>query len=103
MLSHFSIYGYPVQGIFNGVDGGILEGEICAVKRSHSGDMIVTGGSNTCRHAVKLFRFPCLSKAVPRTFGGHTSPVLDVAFSAQDHGVISAGLFRIMYEKNICL
>ncbi len=41
---------------------------------------------------MKLFRYPCVSKAAkPRTYVGHASHVTNVAFSAEDRFVLSAG------------
>ena len=56
-----------------------------------SGDVIVCGSSNTINGAVKLFRYPSLSGALPRQFIGHMSPVQDVTFVGQDEFVVSAG------------
>lgn len=87
------IYGWPVQGIFNGADaeGNLLEGDINALCRSNNGGLVVTGGSSTVANAIKLFRFPCLPASMPRMYGGHSSPVLDIAFQFDDAVVTSAG------------
>jgi len=84
-------YGWPVQGIFNGAQGLPLEGDMNAACRSHDGSLLVSGGSNTVNSAVKLFRYPCIAKALPALYGGHTSPVLDVTFLADDTEVVSIG------------
>jgi microtubule-associated protein-like 6 len=77
-----SLFGWPVQGILNGDNGAVtLDGEMNCVTRSKDGQLIVAGGSHTVNKAIKLFPFPCLSNAVPSLHGGHTSPVLDVAFT----------------------
>ena len=83
--------GWSVQGIFNGPAGIPIDGEMNAVYRSNGGSLLVAGGSNTVNSAVKLFRYPCTSKAIPSLHGGHTSPVLDVAFLANDNEIITIG------------
>ena len=85
------IYGWPVQGVFNGIHGTSQDGEINAVSRSNDGSLVVAGASNTVNSAVKLFRYPCLEAAVPSMYGGHTSPALDVSFLFNDSEVISVG------------
>ena len=62
-----------------------------AVCRSKDGSLIVAGGSSTVNSAVKLLRFPAVSRAIPNLFGGHTNPVLDVCFLADDRQVVSVG------------
>lgn len=84
-------YGWPVQGIFNGVQGTSIDSDMNAVCRSHNGGLLVAGGSSTVNSAVKLFRYPCVGKAIPSLHGGHTSPVLDVCFLANDKDVVSVG------------
>ena len=83
--------GWSVQGIFNGAAGVPVDGDMNAVCRSRNGTLCVAGGSSTINNAVKLFRYPCLGRAVPSLHGGHTSPVLDVAFLASDDRVITVG------------
>ena len=78
-----SLFGWPVQGILNGDNGAAtLDGEMNCVTRSRDGQLVVAGGSHTVNKAIKLFTFPCLGNAVPSLHGGHTSPVLDVAFTS---------------------
>ena len=84
-------YGWPVQGIFNGIQGVSIDSDMNAVCRSRDGTLVVAGGSSTVNAAVKLFRFPCVAKAIPSLHGGHTSPVLDATFLADDRDVVSAG------------
>ena len=85
------VYGWPCQGIHNGLEGTEQNGDINAVVRSNDGKLLACGGSNTIDGAVKLFAFPVLDSAVPQFYGGHTSPVLDVSFSHSDEYMISAG------------
>jgi WD40 repeat protein len=96
------IYGWPVQGIFTSsvseVGKPSIIGDINCVCRSPDGLFLVTGGSQTVKNVIKLFRFPCLMGSVPRTSGGHTSPVLDIAFlqmqaptEEKKYDVVSAG------------
>jgi WD40 repeat protein len=83
--------GWHVQGIFNGPAGVPIDGEMNAVCRSKNRSLLVAGGSNTVNNAVKLFRYPCVSKSIPSLHGGHTSPVLDVMFLAEDSDVVTVG------------
>lgn len=89
------VYGWGVMGVFNGGDEiSPVEGEINCVSGSPDGKWLVAGGSHTVHHAVKIFNYPCLSDAIPSFHGGHTSPVLDVAFTVGLTGslaVITAG------------
>eukprot|EP01038_Epipyxis_sp_PR26KG_P014953 gene14953-20114_t len=78
-----SLYGYPVQGVFNnelGVSSSVNAEDVNCLSRSPDGTLLISGGSNTVKHVLKLFSFPCLSENIPRIDGGHTSPVLDVGF-----------------------
>jgi WD40 repeat protein len=89
-----SVFGWSVQGVFNGVNGALMDGEINAVCRGSTlgRDLIVVGSSNTVRSAVKLFRYPCTAGAVPfGMYGGHACPVLDIKFVDRDRGVVSVG------------
>lgn len=95
-----SLFGWSVQGVFNGVEGTVVsqEGDIHCVVRSNDRQWLVAGTSHTVRNALKLFRYPCVAGAVPAVEGGHSSPVLDVVFCADsvrpDAGslaVLSAG------------
>jgi len=98
--------GWHVQGIFNGPAGVPIDGEMNAVCRSKNKSLLVAGGSNTVNNAVKLFRYPCVSKSIPSLHGGHTSPVLDVMFLAHDSEVVTVGgsdstifTWSIVYER----
>jgi len=74
-----SVYGYNAQGVFNNSDAvPAVDGDINCVDRSPDCQWLVSGGSNTVHHAIKLFNYPCLPDAIPSFHGGHTSPVLDV-------------------------
>jgi WD40 repeat protein len=83
------LYGWPVQGIFNGDAGYLTEGDINSVSRSHAQDLVVVGGSN--RYSVKLFSYPALPGAIAKQYGGHASPVLDSLFTVNDTHVITSG------------
>lgn len=88
------IYGWGLQGIFNRYDGDKAiapDSEINCVARSPDGLILACAGSQT---VVKIFQYPVISDAIPSgLFGGHTSPVLDVAFCGPDEflTLISAG------------
>lgn len=92
------LYGWPVQGIYNSETGSPAADSdlINCVNRSPHSTLVVAGTSNTVSKVIKLFNYPCLADAIPIVYGGHTSPVLDVAFnSISDHtdgdGIVSAG------------
>lgn len=97
--THSCIYGWGMQGIFNRWDGEKIlppDSEINAVCRSIDGNLVACSGSHTVRSAIKLFTYPCLSDGVPSQHGGHTSPVLDLAFircpsSLKNMNLVSAG------------
>lgn len=115
-----SIVGWPVMGALNtisfggdvagnsGKNNSVLEdanpgggvvavstGDVNCVCRSPDGTLLAVGSSQTVKHTIKLFNFPCPVDAVPSVFGGHTSPVIDIAFvshnDASSLSVISAG------------
>jgi WD40 repeat protein len=90
-----SVYGWSVQGVFNGYGGQSMDGEINAVCRAGNRlgqHLLAVGGSNTVHHAVKLFRYPCVNGASPLgLYGGHACPVLDIKFVNQDDNVVSVG------------
>ena len=85
------LYGWPVQGIFNGIHGVPQEGEINAVCRTNDSRLLVAGASNTVNGAIKLFNYPTLSSACPALYGGHTSPPVDIVFLVNDRKLISIG------------
>jgi WD40 repeat protein len=90
------IYGWSLQGIFNRHDGEKLiqpDSEINCISRSPDGLILACGGSHTVKSAIKLFQYPTVPDSVPELYGGHTSPVLDVAFCGSDDNLhlISAG------------
>jgi WD40 repeat protein len=105
------IYGWPLQGIFNRFDGEKLiqpDSEINCVSRSPDGLIVACAGSHTVKSAIKMFQYPAFSDAIPCLFGGHTSPVLDLAFSGPDDSLtlVSAGgndscifLWNVGYES----
>jgi WD40 repeat protein len=77
--TYSNVYGWSVQGVFNNSEGvAAIDGDINCVDRSPDGQWLVSGGSHTVHHAIKLFNYPCLPDAIPSFHGGHTSPVLDV-------------------------
>lgn len=112
--SSFScIYGWGLQGVFNRFDGEKLiqpDSEINCVGRSPDGLIVASAGSHTVQSAIKLFQYPAISDAIPSgQAGGHTSPVLDIAFTGPDDylTLISAGgndscifLWEVVYESN---
>ena len=64
--------------------------------RSLDGNFVACSGSHTVRSAIKLFTYPCLPDGIPSQHGGHTSPVLDLAFirsatSMKGMNLVSAG------------
>ena len=106
------IYGWGLQGIFNRYDGEKLiqpDSEINCVGRSPDGLVIACAGSHTVQSAIKLFQYPAIGDAIPSgQCGGHTSPVLDIAFTGPDDylTLISAGgndssvfLWDVVYDS----
>lgn len=94
--SHSCIYGWGLQGIFNRVDGdkaAPTDSEINCVCRSQDGRIVVAAGSNILRSAIKAFDYPALASSQPTQCGGHSSPVLDLAFIEGTQGtrLVSAG------------
>jgi WD40 repeat protein len=94
--THSCIFGWGLQGIFNRSDGEKLlppDSEINCIGRAFNGKILVAAGSNMVRSAIKAFDYPVLSNAMPNQYGGHSSPVLDLAFIDSDRGsrLVSAG------------
>lgn len=92
--------GHPHTHSLEGSEGTVAVGggDVNCLCRSPDGNLVAVGSSQTVRHAVKLFSFPCAQEAVPGVYGGHTSPVIDIAFlgggedrEKQSLGLISAG------------
>ena len=96
--------GSPVAGAANtttvepgaaGATGSGHPGDVNCVARSPDSRLLVVGCSQV--RAVKLFSYPCPADAVPCAYGGHASPVVDIAFvhtstaSNSPLAVISAG------------
>lgn len=96
--------GSPVAGAANttttvepgsGATGSAHPGDVNCVARSPDSRLLAVGCSQV--RAVKLFSYPCAADAVPCAYGGHASPVVDIAFvhtSAESNSslaVISAG------------
>ena len=53
-------------------------GDVNCVARSPDSRLLAVGCSQV--RAVKLFSYPCPVDAVPCAYGGHASPVVDIAF-----------------------
>lgn len=90
------IFGWGLQGIFNRFDGEKMlpaDSEINCISRSQNGRIVVAAGSNILRSAIKAFNYPALPSATPAQYGGHSSPVLDLAFIETPPGtrLVSAG------------
>ena len=84
-----SLFGWSVQGIFNNVSGGTsLDFEVSQVDRSNDGNLLLVGLKNAY---VKLFKYPCLAKAMPKVFDGHASSVSGVAFLTDDEYAVTIG------------
>jgi WD40 repeat protein len=93
------VYSWGLQGVFNRWDPEKVvqpDNEINCVCRSMDGNLVAASGSHTVRSAIKLFTYPCLTDSVPFSYGGHTSPVLDLQFvrsnqSFKGMNLVSAG------------
>ena len=87
--------GWPIRGIFNGSNGTAVDTEVHTVCRSRSRDLVVSGGSSGLagglHNCIKLFRYPCIDRAIPAMYGGHAATVTDVVFMANDNQVVSVG------------
>lgn len=94
MWASFScIYGWPLQGVFNRYEEDRLvspDSEINCVARSFDGQCIAAAGTHTVAASIKLFAYPCLNDSIPFFFGGHTSPVTDLAFVRSGSRVLVA-------------
>lgn len=77
--------GWPVQGIYPPCSDG---GDVNAVDRNKNGTLCVTSDDFG---TVKIFRYPCLPKALFSKFVGHSSHVTNVRFSHNDKKIISVG------------
>ena len=81
-----SPYGWPVLGVWPKY---AQPSAVKAVARSHSQQLLATGGSGG---QVNLFRYPCcVSGAEAHHLGGHASHISAVAFSADDRFLVSSG------------
>lgn len=71
--------GWPVQGI---------NSDINATCRSNAGGSVLTADTH-CN--VRLFRFPCLEGAIPKTYARHSAQVTGVTFLHDDEHAVSIG------------
>lgn len=77
--------GFPVQGIFPGVDGT----DVNTVCRSHNERLLATGDDF---QLVKLFKFPSVTKKSEfKAYLGHSSHVTGVQFMMNDNFLVSVG------------
>ncbi|KAL4483877.1 hypothetical protein ABPG72_006252 [Tetrahymena utriculariae] len=77
--------GFPVQGVFQGVDYT----DVNAVCRSSSGLFLASGNDDS---QVKLFKYPVVvEKQVHKGYYGHSSHVTRVRFTIDDSYLISTG------------
>lgn len=100
------IYGWSLQGIFNRYHLGQekflpVENDVncitkCPIVMNNGSQQIVAVSSSLTGHSsIKLFPYPVLPDAIPKYYGGHTSPVADMAFVPMYNGtqlyLITAG------------
>lgn len=77
--------GFPVQGIFPGVDGS----DVNTVCRSHSEKLMVTGDDF---QLIKLFKYPSVvKKSQFKSYLGHSSHVTNARFILNDNFLVSVG------------
>ena len=90
--------GFPVQGIFSGVDGT----DVNTVERSHNKQILATGDDS---QLVKLFKYPSVvQNSGFRSYKGHASHVTRVRFSYDDNYLISTGgndKTNILWKTNV--
>jgi WD40 repeat protein len=81
-----TIFGWALRGIWpEDADGT----DVNAVSRSHAGNLVATADDFG---KVKLFRFPCIvPRADHRPYGGHSSHVTNIGFTANDAWLVSTG------------
>jgi len=78
--------GFPVMGIWPADSDGT---DVNAVARTADGRFLATAGDDGF---VSLFNFPCVvDEAACRSYRGHSSHVMGLAFSAGDQRLVSAG------------
>lgn len=80
--------GWPVQGIWGASHEYSDNSEMNRVGRSNKGSNVLTGDSH---YNIRLFRFPCLTGAVPKIYPRHCGPVTGVTFLYDDKHAVSIG------------
>jgi len=88
--THSCLFGWPVRGIWPEDSDGT---DINAIARSH-GATAAEGLLATADDfgLVKLFRWPCIvPRAQCKEYSGHSAHVTNVAFTAADQALLSAG------------
>jgi WD40 repeat protein len=80
--------GWPVQGVWCGGHEYNDNSEINGICRSGGGDSMLTADTH-CN--VRLFRFPCLHGATPKTYARHCAHVTGAIFLHDDEHVVSVG------------
>ena len=87
-------FGFPVQGIFQGVDYS----DINTVCRDPSGSFMAVGYDD---QTIRLFKYPAyIPKQVCKQYYGHSSHVTRVRFTTE-HMVSLGGLDRTIIVWNI--
>jgi WD40 repeat protein len=85
------IYGWSLQGIFNrynSVQEKFLpvENDVNCISKCPNANIMAVSSSFTGHSSIKLFSYPVVPDAIPKYYGGHTSPVVDLAFVSMYQG-----------------
>lgn len=91
--------GFPVQGIYPGVDGT----DVNTVDRSKNRKFLATGDDF---QLVKLFKYPSVvPKSAFKSYKGHSSHVTRVRFLCEDTFLVSTGGLdktSIIWKTSLC-
>jgi WD40 repeat protein len=87
-------FGWPVQGIFQGVDYT----DVNSVCRDPSGNYLAVGYDD---QTIRLFRYPCyIPKQISKQYYGHSSHITKIRFSP-NHLISVGGLDRTIIVWDI--
>ena len=85
--THNSLVGFPVMGLWE--EGKAAPSDLNTVDRTHGERHVATGDDDGY---VRLLNYPCVMRNAPaRKYGGHSSHVASVRFSACDKWLASTG------------
>ena len=91
-ISYSCPYGWPVQGVYNPDDPLVTGNSIFTVARSHSWELVPVIAMGDIYGRLRLFNYPCVQYGAPdKCYKAHTGKITRIAFSADDHYLISLG------------